>query len=304
MVEKSRMSETGTDKRIQLRSGRHLGYAEYGDPGGKPVFLFHGLPGSRHFHHPDDSIAMNLGLRLIAIDRPGFGLSDSQPTRRLLQWPDDVAEFADNLGIDRFAVLGVAAGGAYALSCAYKIPRRLTTVAIASSISPMNRRGLKTDMIPMLRNSFQMGYRAPWLLRLVMWFGVREAIDDPETYLSRLDTSALCESDRAIFHEEAFRKMWLTSILDTFRQGSGAFIDDVMALSRPWRFKCRDIAIPVFLWHGEQDRIAPSKMGHYLDEMIPACTATFYPDEGHAVFFNHWQEILTTIASEFVRLHD
>lgn len=304
MVEKNKVMAIDTDKRIHLRDGRHLGYVEYGVPDGKPVFLFHGVPGSRRFYHPENRIAMMLGLRLIAVDRPGFGLSDLQPSRKLLSWPDDVAALADKLGINRFAVLGVGVGGAYALSCAYKIPQRLTAVALVSSMSPMNQQGLKTNMIPLLRNSYQMAFRAPWLLRFVMWFGAREAMSDPEAYLSRLDTSEMCESDRAVFHTDSFRRIWRNSILDTFKQGSAAFIDDVIAISRPWRFDCRRISLPVFLWHGEQDRIAPVAMGRYLAELIPACTATFYVNEGHGVFFNHWEDILTTIVSEFVRLHD
>ena len=72
-----------SDKIISLRDGRRLGYAEYGDPDGKPVFFFHGLPGSRRQRHPDNSIAIKLGARIIAIDRPGYGLSDFQQGRTI-----------------------------------------------------------------------------------------------------------------------------------------------------------------------------------------------------------------------------
>src|SRR5215472_11428558 len=93
-----------SDRVISLRDGRALGYAEYGDPGGKSIFFFHGLPGSRRQRHPDDSIAIELGAHIIAIDRPGYGLSDFQKGRTLLDWPGDVAQLADALKIDQFAV--------------------------------------------------------------------------------------------------------------------------------------------------------------------------------------------------------
>ena len=60
---------------IRLPDGRALGFAEYGDPNGAPLFFFHGLWASRLTYHPDDQIARSLGVRLITVDRPGIGLS-------------------------------------------------------------------------------------------------------------------------------------------------------------------------------------------------------------------------------------
>jgi pimeloyl-ACP methyl ester carboxylesterase len=107
-----------TNNVFRLRDGRALGYAEYGDPGGTPVFFFHGSPGSRLQRHPDASIASELGTRIITIDRPGYGLSDFQPERTLLDWPADVAQLADALHIERFAAIGLSGGGPYLLACA------------------------------------------------------------------------------------------------------------------------------------------------------------------------------------------
>ncbi len=59
--------------------------------------------------------ARKTDIRLIGIDRPGMGRSQFQKRRCLLDWPDDVMELADYLGIERFAVLGVSGGGPYAL---------------------------------------------------------------------------------------------------------------------------------------------------------------------------------------------
>jgi pimeloyl-ACP methyl ester carboxylesterase len=73
-----------TDQHVRLRDGRRLGYAEYGAADGKPVFFFHGMPGSRLFCHPDGSIPRALGMRIIAPDRPGIGLSDDKPGYRFL----------------------------------------------------------------------------------------------------------------------------------------------------------------------------------------------------------------------------
>src|SRR5512139_3720722 len=113
------MAGSSAIRHIQLRDRRSLSCAEYGDPQGKPVLFFHGTPSSRLFRHPDDSIAASLGVRLITVDRPGFGLSDPKPGRILLDWTDDVIELADAFKIERFAVAGVSGGGPYAAACGY-----------------------------------------------------------------------------------------------------------------------------------------------------------------------------------------
>lgn len=111
-------------QQIKLADGRMLGYDEHGDPQGKPVIFMHGFPGSRFdwpLFDPDDS-AMDLKARLIAVDRPGMGLSDFKKRREILDWPDDVSELADKLQLDQFAVLAISGGGPYGEACAFKIP--------------------------------------------------------------------------------------------------------------------------------------------------------------------------------------
>lgn len=80
------------DMRIRLSDGCHLGYAEYGDPDGKPVVYFHGGLSSRLDIAFAALFCQTRGIRLLSIDRPGIGLSDFQPNRMLLDWPDDICE--------------------------------------------------------------------------------------------------------------------------------------------------------------------------------------------------------------------
>src|SRR3989338_9991360 len=91
---------------ILLPDGRRLGYAEYGAPDGRPVLFFHGAPGSRHIHADMADVVTRRGIRLIAVERPGYGLSDPQPGRSMLDWPGDVAALTDALGIAKFAIIG------------------------------------------------------------------------------------------------------------------------------------------------------------------------------------------------------
>ena len=118
------MTQPPDRQTLTLRDGRALGYAEYGDPGGIPGFYFHGHPGSRLEAQLADQAAVETGIRIIALDRPGYGRSDFQPGRRILDWPSDAAEVADQLGIGAVPVLGASGGGPYALACGYVLPER------------------------------------------------------------------------------------------------------------------------------------------------------------------------------------
>jgi pimeloyl-ACP methyl ester carboxylesterase len=77
--------------RLPLADGRRLAFCEYGRPDGPPIFFFHGWPGSRLDFAANAHAAATAGVRVIAVDRPGIGGSDPQPSRKVLDWPKDVA---------------------------------------------------------------------------------------------------------------------------------------------------------------------------------------------------------------------
>ena len=105
------MSEQSIGQSIILPDGRHLGFAEYGDPGGRPVFHFHGSGGSRLDRPVHESILQEAGIRFISVDRPGHGQSYFQRNRRLVDWPKDVSQLADSLRLHDFYVEDWSAGG-------------------------------------------------------------------------------------------------------------------------------------------------------------------------------------------------
>jgi pimeloyl-ACP methyl ester carboxylesterase len=129
------------NQQVQLPDGRRLGFDEYGAPDGKPLFYFHGSPSSRleFALFGDEALVQSLDARLIVADRPGVGLSDFQPDRRLLDWSRDVLALADQLGIGRFSILAYSLGGPYGLACAFSIPERLERVGIVSGAAPTSK---------------------------------------------------------------------------------------------------------------------------------------------------------------------
>ena len=164
------------DKEIRLGDGRRLAFCEFGTVDGAPAFFFHGWPGSRLDFAPNHDAAVDAGVRVIAVDRPGIGGSDPQPGRRVLDWPTDVAELADSLGVERFAVLGFSFGGPYLRACAYALPDRITRAGLVSCLGPIDDPDAKRGMPPATRYGLTAARVSPWLARPMVWFTARQAL--------------------------------------------------------------------------------------------------------------------------------
>jgi pimeloyl-ACP methyl ester carboxylesterase len=266
--------------RITLSDGRKLGFVEFGDLKGKPVFYFHGFPGSRLEAKLAERISRDSHVRFIGIDRPGFGLSEFKPDRRLMDWPDDVIELADALGIDRFSILGVSGGGPYAAACACKIPDRLDAVGIICGMGPVDVPGLMRDMPWMYRQGLRLAGRFPGITTALYSFAAFFFRNYPERMLSFL-SGKVAKPDKIALKNNELIKILSASFREAFRNSLRRPATDVVLYSRPWGFALKDIDIDVHLWHGEKDRIVPPEMGCYLAQTIPNCRATFYADEGH-----------------------
>lgn len=281
------------EQTVRLEDGRRLGYSEYGDPCGYPVFFFHGICSSRLHAEPYGDAAWGAGVRLISIDRPGYGLSDFQPKRRLLEWPNDVRALADHLGVRRFALLGHSAGGPHAAACAATCPEIVTAVALVSSPAPPSMPRRMRAMPWRIRLTFRVLNRLPWLARLVMHLqsvGLRRC---PQSTLARM-LSSFPEPDAVLVRgDAAFRESFLQATLESFRAGVGGSVYDGRLHQRAWGFNLNAIAAPVDLWYGGADFIVPTAMGRYLAQQTPNTMLRIDSRSGHlSTLHNNIEEIL------------
>ncbi len=287
----------GIEDVLQLQDGRRLAYAEHGVTDGFPVIFMHGSPSSRLFRHPDESIAQSLGVRVITVDRPGFGLSDPKPDRSLLDWPDDVAELADRLGLLRFAVVGVSGGGPYVAACAYRLPQRVTRAALISGFGPLDVPEAVRGMMGSQRAIYGWLRRAPAAARLiarVQAWQIGLIARSPRFYV-RLSAMLSPHPDKMVLRRPEVRQVFEEDIREAFRQGSGGQAVEAWVLLQPWGFRLEDIRVLVLLWQGNQDINVPLSMGQYMARAIPGCQAVYCQDEAHLLFFNHWREILLAL---------
>ena len=198
-------TERPGDSTIRLRDGRRLQSLEIGKSDGSPIFHFHGNGSSRLEVLAVQAETEHLGVRLICLDRPGIGGSDERPGYRLLDWPDDVVEVADWMGIERFAVEGFSGGAPFAIACAYKIPHRLTACGL---ISPATGPFIQLAGSFALRSEVWMLVHLPWLVRALFRLSMRFSGTDAVSFEKKLIRAGakLGEADQQVLRRPEIRK--------------------------------------------------------------------------------------------------
>jgi pimeloyl-ACP methyl ester carboxylesterase len=251
---------------VELRDGRVLGYEEWGPRDGYPVFGFGGTP-----HSGLDGLgpksADAAGVRLVIVDRPGYGRSHFQPDRTLLDWPADVAELTEALGVEQFAVFGMSGGGPHAAACAYALGERISALGLVSCPGPVWDR-------PHLRFSLPV-HRQPL---------VDVAARDPVA------------AARTLF-EDCRRRL-----ADEPWPGDGAppsaegYAQDLFILFvSPWGFAPEQILVPTLIWHGDRDPAVPLAVADFFNRAIPESSLRVLRGEGHLLFKAHADEILAAL---------
>jgi len=270
-----------------------MGYAEFGHGDGRPLIFCHGFPSSRLAGALLDRDARALGLRVISPDRPGHGLSDFKRRRRVGHWAADVASLADALGLERFAVLGVSAGGPYAAACAALLAERVTSAGIASGWAPP--KAPRTRPHPRLPFVSALGRNVRLLRRYALSRAARRLSKHGPKFLDRA-TRSWPAVDRAVFVDSTLAPVLVEDMREAFRQGARGPAADARAAVRRWGFSLEQIRVPVWLWHGQEDGHVPPAMGRYVAERIPGSRAMFYRAEGHiSTFVNHTGEMLRAL---------
>lgn len=255
-------------------------FAQIGTPGGHPILLFHGWPGSLLQRPTDRKLLRRAGVRLITMDRPGMGSTPFREGRTLLSWPQTVEALADHLGLETFSVVGVSAGGPYALACAFAIPRRLRSVALVGAMAPLDPLRGALPWHQKARLLYTIARSMPWVLpppiRLFRHYLRRADSPIPRWVIARLP-----DSDRRAFCDRPFRRMLLGDFRRAFQQGPRGAIEDARILASPWGFDLSAITMPIHLWHGTADTVVPPPNARYLLRQLPNAIPHWMRGLGH-----------------------
>lgn len=279
----------------RLRDGRLLGYADYGDPEGAPVLAFHGTPGCRFMFRLADGPARERGLRLIAPDRPGYGLSDPHVRRTPESWAGDVAELANGLDVGDFAVVGISGGGPYAVACAAVLGPRVKAIGLISPLGPVWAGEVAAGLSAMERQLFS---------RLPAWsWGSRRAFGVMRWALTRVPRLSvwafarrLPPADRAVLARAEVCANLLESLQEGLRPGMEGAVQDLQLFSRDWGVALAEARAPACIWQGDADRNVPVAAARFLADALPQCTYLELAGEGHFLAFDHFTDVLDWVA--------
>ena len=232
-----------------------------------------------------------MNVRVIAVDRPGCGLSDFLSGRQFLDWPDDVVELADALQLDRFAVLGYSGGGPYAAACAFKIPERLTATAIVSGMGPVDAPGTKDGLSWTLSGKGSVTRR---LTLMMLSLGLKK----PDKFLPKIKESLKGPDKELVADKPEILKSVADSFSEALRPGIAGLHYEAGLYAQPWGFQLEDITAEVYLWHGEEDGNVLISVGRYVAGAIPNCHANFIENEGHLTLLsNYVRNVLGTLTA-------
>ncbi|MBK8021741.1 MAG: alpha/beta hydrolase, partial [Chloroflexi bacterium] len=281
-----------TAQRLTLRDGRALGYAEWGDPDGLPVFFFSGLNGARLFRHPDASIDRELGVHLYTFDRPGLGLSDPHPGRSLLTWADDVRDFIDQKGIARFHLMAVSLGGPYGAACALKLPDRVTHLTLVSSISPLDDTEVYAAQTMQGKSMVFMGRRMPWAFAAFINV-LRGSLTRPDAKPFLPPTlGKIPPDDQATLDLDGMNLMLVADQIEALATNASGVAQDLHFAVTEWGFELTDITTPATIWQGDMDIVFPPIMGETIHHRLRGSRYVLVPGAGHLLILSRWMEIL------------
>ncbi len=265
-----------TETDLELQSGRTLHVYDTGaaDADGQlTVFWHHGTPNIGAPPAPLFPAAARLGVRWVSYDRPGYGGSTPVSGRNVASAATDVASIADALGIGRFAVMGHSGGGPHALACGALLGERVLGVLSMAGMAPFGADGL--DWFAGMAPSSAASLRAA-----------------AEGRAAKVQYEASAEFDPDVFTPSDHAALsgtwsWLLDVVHrAVAAGPEGLIDDDLAYVAPWGFDAAQVAAPVLLLHGDEDRMVPRSHSEWLARRCPLAQLRLCCSDGHLSVLN------------------
>ncbi len=291
------------DDVLTLLDGRQAQWWDGGDPRGSAVFFFHGCPDTRHAARSGAEAARELGIRLVAVNRPGYGRSSPAESDHVSVAEDTVA-VANLLGINTFAALGMSVGGPYALACAARHPDRVRSVAVVSAPGmavemdpPWHRDDLTAD-----EQDFFTGLSTGSVAEAMAvmrpdfenWVDQLGPGDPDDRALIRRWMAGIDPGDAELLVSLSDEEL-AESVREALEQPDG-YLRDAAVTFRTWEFRPEAVTCPTSLWYGALDRNHPVRNGRWLADRIPGATLTQLDGTAHlGALLTRWEAIFGSL---------
>ena len=291
------MPEPNSERAAQVLSlpdGSRVGIADYGAPDGAPVLALHGAPASRLMFSVADVAACAANFRIIAPDRPGYGLTDVDRNPTLDRRAEWLEKVADALGLDRFAILAISGGGPYATALASRLGNRVTALALVSPMGPiadvMATTPANRPAVPFLQRRFFLHLPRRWIFPPLARLAARIFMASPRGFVGGFPR-LIGDPDAHILRKPHIREAMLAMTREALRDGAEGGIADLRIYGAPWNIDIARITAPAMLWQGTADRIVPVAAALHLARLIPGCRLMRLEGAGHFWVFDHMTEV-------------
>jgi pimeloyl-ACP methyl ester carboxylesterase len=276
-----RDAAASTLRRVEVGEGRVVGYAEYGDPGGEPMVVFHGTPGSSLLGGLLDAVASDRGVRLLVLSRPGYGPSTHWPGRTLADTGAFVAPVLADAGVDRARFVGFSGGGPHALAVGATHPELVDGVDLVASAAPPS---LVENPPATTRLLGALARRTPRLLGGLLW--AQTAVVNrrpPDAVLAQYtaDPGAVPDAVGQVVKAEFLEAVG--------RQRSGVVLESRL-LDESWDVSLAAVEPRVELWHGRRDENVPLAATKRLHDRLPDSDLTVFEDSDHLHTLLAWRD--------------
>jgi pimeloyl-ACP methyl ester carboxylesterase len=270
------------DGAVTTPDGRTLAYIERGPHEGAPVILSHGTPGSRFARPLDPDIHARHGVRVIAYDRPGYGRSDAHRGRAVADAAADIAAIGDELGLERFAVVGASGGAPHVLACGALLGDRVTRVGALVTPGPPDAENFDffEGLAELNVKEFNAALEGAEAIEAFLQPFVDGIRADPDAVLEEI-LAELPEVDRKLAARPDFRAITKESFVEAVRQGVRGWADDDLAFAKPWGFALEDVSVETRVWQGELDVLTPRAHGEYVASRLPNARFELLEGGGH-----------------------
>jgi len=268
-----------------MSDGRTVTVRLLGPDYGVPILTLHGNPGSRLGPHVSGQTLDDLGIRLIAPDRPGYGKSDRNKGLHIADTANDMAQVMDALNVEQFGVMARSGGAPHALGCAALLGERVFGTMLFASLAPKTAplewtEGMTDDN----KAKHAAAQEDPEQLARTMRRHAT-SIKRNSSHIMHMLWPDLQGADMLAligeWHEERTNTDLERSQKEGLRQGGVGWVDDTLALHTEWGFDVQSINTPVTLWHGQQDPFASPIHSRWLANEIPGATLIEDPDGSH-----------------------
>jgi pimeloyl-ACP methyl ester carboxylesterase len=240
--------------------------------------------------------ARDLGLRIIAPDRPGIRDSQTHPNRALLDWPPLMRELAEHLQIERFRVFAISGGAPYAYVTAWAMPQQVERVAVVSGAPPISELKEREGLLPIHRRMLVLRESRPALLRALFHLARPFAAMRMPIRLRPLLLRFLQPCDANVLRDSRSFEACFESARQAWRSSAVGVMADAEIYARPWGFPLEEVRVPVSLWHGKKDRTFSVLLAEQVAMRLPNCEFHLVDGAGHySLPIRHTHEILADL---------